>query len=59
MKLTPFKGSAIDWIRFENTLLSQVHNKGFSDEEKFTFLSELVTPKIRDQIGNLKPGTLG
>ena len=59
MKLTPFKGSAIDWVQFENMFLSQVHNKDFSDEEKFTFLSELATPKIRDQIGNLKPDTLG
>ena len=59
VKLTPFKGSAVDWVRFENMFLSQVHNKDFSDEEKFTFLLELVTPKIRDQIGNLKPGTLG
>ena len=39
--------------------LSQVHNKDFSDEEKFTFLLELVTPQICDQIGNLKPGTSG
>ena len=59
VKLTPCKGSAVDWVQFENTFLSQVHNKDFSDEEKFTFLLELVTPKIRDQIGNLKLGTLG
>ena len=59
VKLTPFKVSAVDWVRFENMFLSQVHIKDFSDEEKFTFLLELVTPKICDQIGNLKPGTLG
>ena len=39
--------------------LSQVSDNDFSDEEKFTLLLELVTPKIRIQIGNLKPGTLG
>ena len=58
VKLTPFKWSAIDCVRFENMFLSQVHNKDFSDEEKLTFLSELVTPKIRDRIGNLKPGMI-
>ena len=39
--------------------LSQAHHKDFSDEEKLTFLLEIVTPKIRDQSGNLKPSSLG
>ena len=59
MKLAPFKELAIDWVRLENMFLSQVHNKDLSDEEKFTFLQKLVTPKIRYQIENLKPGTSG
>ena len=29
------------------------------DEEKFIFLLEFVTSKIRDQVGNLHPGTSG
>ena len=56
VKLTPFKVSAVDWVRFENMFLSQVHIKDFSDEEKFTFLLELVTPKIRDQIKKSETG---
>ena len=57
LTLTAFKGSAIDWVRFENMFLSQVHNKDFSDEENFTFLLELVTPKIRDH--TIKKGIWG
>ena len=41
------------------SFLSQVHSKDFSDEENFTFVLELVTAKIRDQVRNLKLGTLG
>ena len=38
---------------------SQIHNKPLSDEEKFGCLLELVTPKVRDRLSNLKPSTIG
>ena len=59
LKITPFKGTPEDWIRFENMFTTQVNNKPISAEEKFGYLLELVDPKIRDRFANLKPGELG
>ena len=38
LKITPFKGTAGDWIRFENMLLTQVDAKSISNKEKFGYL---------------------
>ena len=38
---------------------SQIHNKPLSDEEKYGYLLELVAPKVRSRLANLKPGALG
>ena len=58
---TRVNGSAVGLVRLGNVLSSQVHNKDISEGENIysTFLLELITPKIRDQIGNLKPGAVG
>ena len=32
LRVTPFKGTIADWIRFENMFTNQVLSKGFSDE---------------------------
>ena len=37
----------------------QVHNKPISDEEKFGYLLEMASPKVRERISNLKPSTVG
>ena len=58
LKITPFKGTAADWVRFENMFLTQVNSRPISDEEKFGYLLESVGPKVRDRIANLKPGTV-
>ena len=59
LQMTPFKGTAGDWVRFENIFLTQVDPKSISDKEKFGYLLESVGPKVRDQIANLKPGRIG
>ena len=59
LKMTPFKGTAADWVRFENMFLTQINSTPISDEEKFGYLLESVGPKVRDRIANLKPGTVG
>ena len=59
LKITAFKGTAADWVRFENMFLTQVDKRPISDEEKFGYLLESVVPKVRDRISNLKPSTLG
>jgi hypothetical protein len=42
LKITPFKRTATDWVRFENIFLTQVHGKPITDEEKFGYLLEMV-----------------
>ena len=59
LKITPFNGTPVDWIRFQNMFTSQIHNKPLSDEEKYGYLLELVAPKVRSRLANLKPGVLG
>ena len=59
LKITPFKGTAADWVRFENMFITQVDSRQISSEEKFGYLLEFVVPKVRDRISNLKPSTMG
>ena len=47
LKITPFKGTVVDWIRLENIFLTQIDKRPNSDEEKFGYLLELVNPKVR------------
>jgi len=58
LKITPFKGTPTDWVRFENTFVTQIHNKPISDEEKFGYLLEMVSPKVRERISNVKTSTV-
>lgn len=59
LRITQFKGTPGDWIRFENMFMSQIDKAQISDEEKFGYLLELVGPKVRDRLSNLKPGSIG
>ena len=59
LNLTKFKGTAADWVRFENMFLTQIDSRPISDEEKFGYLLETVEPKVKDKIANLKPDTVG
>ena len=59
LRISPFSGTPVDWIRFENMFTMQVHEKPISDEEKFGYLLEMVNPKVRERISNLKPSTSG
>ncbi|XP_028407824.1 uncharacterized protein LOC114530401 [Dendronephthya gigantea] len=59
LKITPFRGTREDWIRFENMFKTPVDKKPISAEEKFGYLLELVDPKIRNRFANLKPGETG
>ena len=59
LRITAFNGTASDWVRFENMFVTQVHNKNVTDEVKFGYLLEMVCPKVRDKISNLRPGPVG
>ena len=47
LRITPFKGTPTDWVRFENMFVTQVHSKPISAEETFSYLLEMVTPTVR------------
>ena len=57
--ITPLKGTPIDWVRFENMFITEVHNKSISAKEKFGYLLEMVNPNVRAKIANLKPDEIG
>ena len=38
LKITPFNGTPVDWIRFQNMFTSQIQDKPLSDEEKYRYL---------------------
>ena len=59
LRITPFKGTPTDWVRFSNMFVTQVHAKSVSAEEKFGYFLEMVSPKVRESIANLKPGEMG
>ena len=61
LKITHFKGMSSDWVRFENMLTKQKHSRPASDEEKYgyRYFLEMVVPKVRERISNLKPSILG
>jgi len=58
LRITPFKGTSSDWVRFENMFVTQVHSRQVSHEEKFGYLLEMVVPKERERISNLKLSAL-
>lgn len=54
-----FEGTPTDWVRFQNMFVTQVHDKLITEQKKFGYLLEMVTPKVREKTANLKPGALG
>jgi hypothetical protein len=50
LKITQFNGTTVDWVRFDNMFITQVDSKPISDEEKFGYLLEMVSIKVRDKI---------
>ena len=58
LKITPFNGTSVDWIRFENMFTSQIQSKPLSDEEKYGYIWSWWPPEVRSRLANLKPGTL-
>ena len=50
LKITPFNGTVVDWVHFENIFLTQI------DKQPIYFLK--VIPKVRDRLANLKPSKM-
>ena len=53
LRITPFKGTPMDWVRFSNMFVTQVHAKPISTKEKFRYLLEMMSPKVRESMANL------
>ena len=45
LKITQFKGTSSDWVRFENMFSTQVDSQPISDEEKFGYLLKWSFPR--------------
>ena len=59
LSITPLKGIVVDWVRFENTFITHVHKQQIPDEQKFGYLLESVSPRVKSRLANLKPSTEG
>jgi len=42
LKITPFNGTSVDWIRFENMFTSQIDSRPLLDEEKYSGVQDGV-----------------
>ena len=53
LEISRFQGTHLDWTRFWSLFESQIDNSEISDEAKFSYLKELVIPKVRMTIEKL------
>ena len=52
LEISRCQGTHLDWTRFWSLFESQIDNSEISDEAKFSYLKELVIPKVRMTIKN-------
>eukprot|EP00794_Sanderia_malayensis_P008645 gene8645-biopygen6924 len=53
LQITKFQGTHLDWVRFWNIFQAQIDSAPMSETAKFSYLKELVTPKVRITIDKL------
>ena len=53
LSITPFSGTVIDWVRFENQFSAMVDSQSVPAVTKFSHLKELLVPKVRQAIDGL------
>ena len=54
-----FQGTHIDWIRFWNQFKADIDNSSIDPVAKFSYLKELLLPKVRVHINGLSFSTEG
>ncbi|XP_028394878.1 uncharacterized protein LOC114519022 [Dendronephthya gigantea] len=59
LKISKFEGTHLDWIRFWSIFSTQIDQTSIPDEAKFSYLKELVTPKVRTTIEKLPADSAG
>ena len=53
LKITKFEGTALDWFRFWNLFETEIDQVQISPISKFSYLKELLVPKVRLLIDGL------
>ena len=53
------QGNPCKSARADHAFVSQVDSRQISDEEKLSYLLEMVNTKVRDRISNLNPSSVG
>ena len=53
LSITPFNGTAIDWLRFESQFSAMIDSQSVSAVAKFSHLKELLAPRVRNAIDGL------
>ena len=57
--ITKFNGTSMDWLRFWNQLQAEIDKANVAAVTKFSYLKELVDPKVRSCIDGLPFSTEG
>ena len=53
LQISKFQGTYLDWVRFWSLFSTQIDQTSIPDEAKFSYLKELVIPKVRATIEKL------
>ena len=53
LQISKFQGTHLDWVRFWSLFSTQIDQTSIPDEAKFSYLKELVIPKVRATIEKL------
>ena len=53
LSITPFSGTVINWVRFENQFSAMVDSQSIPAVTKFSHLKELLVPRVRQAIDGL------
>ena len=53
LKITKFEGTALDWFRFWNQFETEINQVQIIPISKFSYLKELLVPKVRLLIDGL------
>ena len=59
LHITKFQGTHIDWVRYWSLFETQIDQTPMREESKFSYLKELVVPKVRSTIEKLPPNSEG
>ena len=58
-QISKFQEKHLDWVRFWSLFATQIDQAAMKEEESFSYLKELVVPKVRAIIDRLPPDAQG